>query len=83
MTRKETALESVSRKIPKLEEKIKEDTRLLEELKAKKETLEFEELKKYLRDNGVSTKEAIKKLTASSTFTHEKIFTEDRKNAPH
>ena len=65
MTRKETALDALNRKIPKLEE-----------------TLEFEAFKKYLRDNGMTTEEAIAKLTASSEIAHEqKIITEDRKNA--
>ena len=72
MTRKETALDALNRKIPKLEEKINQDKQLLEELKAQKESLEFEAF----------TEEAIAKLTASSEIAHEqKIITEDRKNA--
>ena len=39
MTRKETALDALNRKIPKLEEKINQDKQLLEELKAQKESL--------------------------------------------
>ena len=62
MTRKETALDALNRKIPKLEEKINQDKQLLEELKAQKESLEFEAFKKYLRDNGMTTEEAIAKL---------------------
>ena len=82
MTRKETALDALNRKIPKLEEKINQDKQLLEELKAQKESLEFEAFKKYLRDNGMTTEEAIAKLTTSSEIAHEqKIITEDRKNA--
>ena len=42
MTRKETALDALNRKIPKLEEKIGQDKKLLEELKAKREMLEVE-----------------------------------------
>ena len=34
MTRKETALDALNKKIPKLEEKINQDKQLLEELKA-------------------------------------------------
>lgn len=55
MTRKETALDALNKKIPRLEEKIREDTKLLDELKAKKETLEFETFKQYLKDNGITT----------------------------
>lgn len=84
MTRKETALDALNKKIPKLEEKIREDTKLLEELKAKKETLEVEALKKFLRDNGMTTEEIIAKLTDSCHSVHEqKIITEDRKNVEH
>ncbi|MGN1480874.1 hypothetical protein [Porcipelethomonas sp.] len=81
MTRKETALDALNKKIPRLEEKIREDTKLLDELKAKKETLEFEAFKQYLKDNGITTQEAIAKLTASCSVIHEqKIFMEDKKN---
>lgn len=81
MTRKETALDALNKRIPKLEEKIKEDTKLLEELKVKKETLEVEALRKFLHDNGMTTDEIIAKLTDSCPVVHEqKIFTEDRKN---
>ena len=45
MTRKETALDALNKKIPKLEEKINQDKQLLEELKAKREMLEVEALK--------------------------------------
>ena len=55
MTRKETALDALNKKIPKLEEKINQDKQLLEELKAKRETLEVEALKKFLHDNGMTT----------------------------
>lgn len=81
MTRKETALDALNKKIPRLEEKINQDKQLLEELKAKKETLEFEAFKQYLKDKGITTQEAIAKLTDSCHVVHEqKIFTEDKKN---
>lgn len=81
MTRKETALDALNKKIPRLEEKIQEDTKLLEELKAKKESLEFETFRQYLKENGITTQEAIAKLTASCHVVKEqKIFTEERKN---
>lgn len=84
MTRKETALDALNKKIPRLEEKIQEDTKLLDELKAKKETLEFEAFKQYLKDNGITTQEAIAKLMASCPVVHEqKIITEDRKNVEY
>ena len=63
MTRKETALDALNKKIPKLEEKINQDKQLLEELKAKREMLEAEALKKFLHDNGMTTEEIIAKLT--------------------
>ena len=50
MTRKETALEALNKKIPKLEEKIDQDKKLLEELKTKREVLEVEALRKFLHD---------------------------------
>lgn len=72
------------KKIPKLEEKINQDKQLLEELKAKREMLEVEALKKFLHDNGMTTEEIIAKLTASSSVVHEqKIVMEDRKNVEH
>ena len=81
MTRKETDLDALNKKIPRLEEKINQDKQLLEELKAKKETLEVETLKKFLHDNGMTTEEIIAKLTDSCHVVHEqKIFTEDKKN---
>ena len=84
MTRKETALDALNKKIPKLEEKINQDKQLLEELKAKREMLEVEALKKFLHDNGMNTEEIIAKLTASSSVVHEqKIVMEDRKNVEH
>lgn len=84
MTRKETALDALNKKIPRLEEKIREDTKLLDELKAKKETLEFEAFKQYLKDNGITTQEAIAKLATSCPVVHEqKVFTEERKNVEH
>ena len=52
MTRKETALDALNKKIPKLEEKINQDKQLLEELKAKREMLEVEALKKFWHDHG-------------------------------
>ena len=55
MTRKETALDALNKKNPKLEEKINQDKQLLEELKAKREMLEVEALKKFLHDNGMTT----------------------------
>ena len=55
MTRKETALEALNKKIPKLEEKIDQDKKLLEELKTKREVLEVEALRKFLHDNGMTT----------------------------
>ena len=80
MTRKETALDALNKKIPKLEEKINQDKQLLEELKAKREMLEVEALKKFLHDNGMTTEEIIAKLTAASSVVHEqKIVMEDRK----
>lgn len=83
MTRKETALDALNKKIPKLEEKINQDKQLLEELKAKREMLEAEALKKFLHDNGMTTKEIIAKLTASSVVHEQKIVMEDRKNVEH
>lgn len=84
MTRKETALDALNKKIPKLEEKINQDKQLLEELKAKREMLEVEALKKFLQDNGMTTEEIIAKLTAASCVVHEqKIVMEDRKNVEH
>ena len=83
MTRKETALEALNKKIPKLEEKINQDKQLLEELKAKREMLEAEALKKFLHDNGMTTEEIIAKLTASSVVHEQKIVMEDRKNVEH
>lgn len=79
MTRKETALDALNKKIPKLEEKINQDKQLLEELKAKREMLEVEALKKFLHDNGMTTEEIIAKLTASSVVHEQKIVMEDRK----
>lgn len=79
MTRKETALDALNKKIPKLEEKINQDKQLLEELKAKREMLEAEALKKFLHDNGMTTEEIIAKLTASSVVHEQKIVMEDRK----
>lgn len=80
----ETALDALNKKIPKLEEKINQDKQLLEELKAKRETLEVEALKKFLHDNGMTTEEIIAKLTAASSVVHEqKIVMEDRKNVEH
>jgi len=83
MTRKETALDALNKKIPKLEEKINQDKQLLEELKAKREMLEVEALKKFLHDNGMTTEEIIAKLTASSVVHEQKIVMEDRKNVEH
>lgn len=84
MTRKETALEALNKKIPKLEEKIDQDKKLLEELKAKREVLEMEALKKFLHDNGMTIEEIIARLTAASPVVHEqKIGMEDRKNVEH
>ena len=83
MTRKETALDALNKKIPKLEEKINQDKQLLEELKAKREMLEAEALKKFLHDNGMTTEESIAKLTASSVVHEQKIVMEDRKNVEH
>lgn len=84
MTRKETALDALNRKIPKLEEKIGQDKKLLEELKAKREMLEVEALRKFLHDNGMTTEEIIARLTAASPVVHEqKIVMEDRKNVEH
>lgn len=84
MTRNETALDSLGKKIARLEEKIKEDTKLLEELTSKKETLELETLKKFLHDNGMTTEEIIRKLTSVSSVVHEqKLNLEDRKNVEH
>ena len=81
MTRKETALDALNKKIPKLEEKINQDKQLLEELKVKREMLEVEALKKFLHDNGMTTEEIIAGLTAASPVVHEqKIGMEDRKN---
>ena len=81
MTRKETALDALNRKIPKLEEKIGQDKKLLEELKAKREMLEVEALRKFLHDNGMTTEEIIAGLMAASPVVHEqKIGMEDRKN---
>lgn len=71
MTRKETALDALNKKIPKLEEKINQDKQLLEELKAKREMLEVEALKKFLHDNGMTTEEIIARLTAASPVVHE------------
>ena len=71
MTRKETALDALNRKIPKLEEKIGQDKKLLEELKAKREMLEVEALRKFLHDNCMTTDEIIAKLTAASPVVHE------------
>ena len=83
MTRKENALDALNKKIPKLEEKINQDKQLLEELKAKREMLEVEALKKFLHDNGMTTEEIIAKLTASSVVHEQKIVMEDRKNVEH
>lgn len=83
MTRKGTALDALNKKIPKLEEKINQDKQLLEELKAKREMLEAEALKKFLHDNGMTTEEIIAKLTASSVVHEQKIVMEDRKNVEH
>ena len=83
MTRKETALDALNKKIPKLEEKINQDKQLLEELKAKREMLEVEALKKFLHDNGMTTEEIIAKLTASFVVHEQKIVMEDRKNVEH
>lgn len=83
MTRKETALDALNKKIPKLEEKINQDKQLLEELKAKREMLEVEALKKFLHDNGMTTEEIIAKLTASSVVHEQRIVMEDRKNVEH
>ena len=84
MTRKETALDALNKKIPKLEEKINQDKQLLEELKAKREMLEAEALKKFLHDNGMTTEEIIARLTVASPVVHEqKIGMEDRKNVEH
>lgn len=83
MTRNETALDSITKKIARLREKIAEDTKLLEELTAKKELLEVETLKKFLHDNGMTTEEIIRKLTVSPAVHEQKIFTEERKNVEH
>lgn len=84
MTRKETALDALNKKIPKLEEKIDQDKKLLEELKTKREVLEVEALRKFLHDNGMTTEEIIARLTAASSVVHEqKIVMEDRKNVEH
>lgn len=84
MTRKETALDALNRKIPKLEEKIGQDKKLLEELKAKREMLEVEALRKFLHDNGMTTEEIIARLMAASPVVHEqKILMEERKNVEH
>lgn len=84
MTRNETALDALCKRIPKLEEKINQDKKLLEELKAKKETLELETLRDFIHDNGMTTEEMIQKLTKNTVVIHEqKLITEDRKNAEH
>lgn len=63
---------------------MKEDTKLLEELTAKKEILELETLKKFLHDNGMTTEEMIRRLTSTSSAVHEqKLNLEDRKNVEH
>ena len=80
-SRKKTMLYKRIMTAEKLEEKINQDKQLLEELKAKREVLEVEALRKFLHDNGMTTEEIIAGLTAASPVVHEqKIGMEDRKN---
>ena len=79
MTRKESALDALNRKIPKLEEKINQDKQLLEQLKEKRETLEVETLRMFLHENGLTTEEIIARLTMPAV-SEQKNFMEKRKN---
>ncbi len=79
MTRKESALDALNKKIPKLEEKINQDKQLLEQLKEKRETLEVETLRTFLHENGLTTEEIIARLTTPAV-SEQKNFMEDRKN---
>lgn len=85
MTRKDTVLESLKKRIPELEEKIKKDTKLLEELRDKKESLELEKLRSFLNDNGLTTEEIIAKYIENmDNSVHEQIIkTEDKKDVEH
>lgn len=79
VTRKESALDALNKKIPKFEEKINQDKQLLEQLEEKRETLEVEMLRTFLHENGLTTEEIIARLTTPAV-SEQKNFMEDRKN---